>query len=153
MDRNSQRVVELTLKAGDFLKKRDTTSAEAGYKHALAEGVRLLGLRHSLTRNVLSVYSTYLRASKRDGEAIRFEALYWKTAPPECYRLGLLFGEVKTDVKDFLEKNAAWVENWGRQMSLDSRQRGWRRSWGKSVIATVKEYFQDLRQHVAEFSE
>jgi len=104
MDRNSQKVAGLTLQAGDFLTKGDTKRAEAGYKHALAVGLRLVGLRHPATRDVLSFYSMYLRASKRDGEAVRFEALYWKTARPDNYRLGLLFGWIRPDVQDYLDK-------------------------------------------------
>jgi hypothetical protein len=119
LDENSQRVVALTFRAGDFLTEGDSKSAEACYKHALAEGVRLLGLRHSLTRNVLSAYSMYLKAVQRNDEYIRFEALFWKTSP-EDYQMGLLMGTVDPDVQEFLEKNADWVENWARQLSLGS---------------------------------
>jgi len=152
MDKKSKRVAELSLKAGEFLRKGDPASAEAGYKYALAEGVRSLGLQHSVTRDVLSHYSVYLWASQRYEEAIRYEALYWITARPESYRLGVLFGSVESDVQEFLKKNADWVENWGRQMSLDSRHHAWKWNWGKSVAETAKAYFQTLRQHVAELS-
>jgi hypothetical protein len=118
MNNNVARVAQLTLKAGDFLTKGDTKSAEACYRNAFTEGVRLLGVRHSITRNVLSVHSMYLRAVQRDVEAIRLEAVYWKTGSPEDLKLGLMLGTIEPDVQDFLQKNAEWVENLVRQLSL-----------------------------------
>jgi hypothetical protein len=152
MDRKSERVAGLTAKAAASLRKGHAESAEAYYKQALAEGIRLLGLHHSVTRDVLSHYSVYLWASHRIDEAIRYEALYWKTAPPESYRLGVLFGSVESDVQEFLDKNADWVENWGRQMSLDSRNHTWIPNWARSVLVTVRKRFQSIRQHVTEMS-
>jgi hypothetical protein len=152
MDSKREKVEGLTLKAVDFLTKGDAESAETCYKHAIAEGVRLLGLRHPVTRDALSFYSMYLRVFHRDEEAIRFEALYWKTASPGSYRLGVLFGGINSDVQDFLQKNADWVENWGRQMSLDSQHHEWGWDWAQTVIMTAKAYFQTLRQHVMELS-
>jgi hypothetical protein len=152
MERKSEKVAGLTLKAVDFLSKGDADSAEVYYKHALAEGIRLLGLRHPVTRDALSFYSLYLRAFHRDEEAIRFEALYWKTACPGSYRLGVLFGGINSDVQDFLQKNADWVENWGRQMSLDSQHHEWGWNWVQTVIVNAKAYFLSLRQHVVELS-
>ena len=148
MDKKSEKVTALTIEAADFLLKGGTAQAEARYKLALAEGVRLLGLRHSLTRNVMSLYSVYLRASQRDDEALRYEALYWKTAPPECYRLAVLFDSVKLDVVEYLEKNSDWVESWGQQMSLDYRLHRWSWDWAMNMVESSRANFSNLRQYV-----
>ena len=121
MGSNSERVAQLTFKAGNCLIQGDTKSAEAFYKEAFFEGVRLLGLRHSLTRNVLAVHSMYLRSVERDDEAIPLEALYWKTGSPESFSRGLLLGSIEPDVQHFLEKDPDWFENVVRQLSKQER--------------------------------
>lgn len=150
MDRKSQRVAALTFEAGDLLAKGEHQRAEVTYKLALAEAVRLLGLCHALTRNVLSLYAIFLRTSHRHEEAIRHEALYWKTARTESYRLGVLFGSISPEVQEFLETNGTWVESWGKQLSVDSRRHGWNWDWGKNIAEASLGYFRSLRQYVVE---
>lgn len=150
MDRKSRKIAELTLEAEELRTKGEPERADASYKHALAEGVRLLGLRHSLTRNVLSLYSTYLRTSQKDEEATQYEALYWKTGRVESYKLGVLFGSVSPEVQEFLETNGDWLESWGKQMCLDSRRGGRKWDLGKVITEDSRVYFRSLRQYVVE---
>ena len=96
----------------------------------------------------MSLYSVYLRASQRDDEALRYEALYWITAPPECYRLAVLFDSVKSEVVEYLGKNSDWVESWGEQMSSDYRLHRWSWDWAMNVVDSSRAYFSNLRQYV-----
>ena len=150
MDKKSDKVAELTIQAEHFLKKGDHAGAETCYKQALVEGMRLLGLRHALTRNVMSLYSDLLRADQRDDEAIRYEALYWRTARLESYRLAMLFESIRSDVVEFLEKNADSIDEWGQQMTLEARQHSWNWNWewAKDLAEASKEYLRNLRYYV-----
>jgi hypothetical protein len=150
MDRKSKKVAALAANAQEFLRSGDSAGAEAAYKHAFTEAVRLLGLRHASTRNLLSIYTMCLKGSQKLGEALRYEALYWKTARPESYRLGILFGEVDSDVQDFLQANADLLEDWGRQIAQESRSPQSKWTAGESALHAFKEYLRSLRQHVLE---
>jgi len=116
LDENSQRVAGLLIRANDLLAKGDTPTAEACYKYALAEGATLLGLRHLLTRNIISTYSMYLLAAHRNEEHIRFEALFW-IADPQSYKVGCVMGTIDPDIQKFIEENSDWLQNWARQLS------------------------------------
>jgi len=94
--RKSKKVAALAAQAQEFLTNGDSAGAEDAYKYAFVEAVRLLGLRHTPTRNLLSIYTMCLKGSQKHGEALRLGALYWKTARlrifskpmPVCLRIG-----------------------------------------------------------------
>jgi hypothetical protein len=150
MSRKSKKVAALASRAQEFLVQGDSVSAEIAYKEAFTESVRLLGLRHASTRNLLSIYAMCLKGAQKHEQALRYEALYWKTARPESYRLGQLFGEIDSDVQEFLKHNADLVEDLGQQVSLNSRTRRWHWTAAENTLQALKAYVKSLRQYVLE---
>jgi hypothetical protein len=150
MNRKAKKVAALASRAQQFLVQGDSVSAEAAYKHAFTEAVRLLGLRHASTRNLLSIYAMCLKGAQKHELALQYEALYWKTGRPESYRLGELFGKIDPDVQEFLKQNANLVEDFGQQISKDCRTRQWQWTAAENVSQALKAYVKGLREYVLE---
>ena len=150
MNRKEKKVAALASQARQLLAKRDSARAEAVYKHAFTESVRLLGLRHSSTRNLLSIYAMCLKGARKHEQALRYEALYWKTARLESYRLGVLFGDIDSDVQEFLAHNADLVEDLGQQISLNAQTHWWKWAAAENALHALKAYLKSLREYVLE---
>jgi hypothetical protein len=148
MNRKEKKVATLAAKAQEFLIKEDCLGAEVAYKYAFTESVRLLGLRHPSTRNLLSIYTMCLKAVQKHEQALRHEALFWKTGRPESYRLGVLFGDVDSDLREFLDNNADLIEDFGQQISSNAQKRRWPWPATERVLQAVKAYIKRL--HVLE---
>jgi len=134
MDRKSKKVAALAAQVQEFLTNGDSAGAEDAYKYAFVEAVRLLGLRHTSTRDLLSIYTMCLKGSQKHGEALRLGALYWKTARlriflkpmPICLRIG---------AAKLLGRAASGLWKW---------------TSGHSAVHAFKDYLRSLRQHVLE---
>lgn len=103
---NAARIAAWTIMANNLLIAGESDKAETAYKNAIAEGARLLGMGHPMTRNAIAAYSMYLKAVGRNDKYLRLEAALWKTSP-EDYKLGRALGTIDPEVQHFWTRTAA----------------------------------------------